>query len=55
MCMQVTQTPCTDFCNCDSCEDQSEDASVDLFDKNEDEVEITEDELEYESEYSDNN
>ena len=33
---------------------QSEYARADIFDKNEDEVEVTEDELEYESKYSDN-
>ena len=46
--------PCTELCNRDSCESQSEDTSDDAFDENEDEVEITKDELEYESEYSDN-
>ena len=46
--------PCLDLCNCDSCENQSEDTSDDVFDKKEDELEITVDELEYESEYSDN-
>ena len=43
---------CTDLCNCGSCENQSEDTCDDVFDENEDEVEITEDGLEYESEYS---
>ena len=33
---------------------QSEYARADIFDKNEDEVEVTEDELEYVSKYSDN-
>ena len=33
---------------------QSEYARANIFDKNEDEVEVTEDELEYESKYSDN-
>ena len=41
--------PYTDLCNWDSCENQSEDTSDDVFDENENEVEITEDELEYES------
>ena len=45
---------CADLCNCRSCENQSEDTCDGVFDKNEDEVEITEDGLEYESEYSDN-
>ena len=48
------ELPCTELCNCDSCENQSEDTSDDVFDENENEVEITKDELEYESEYSDN-
>ena len=43
---------CTDLCNCGSCENQSEDTCDDVFDENEDEVEITEKGLEYESEYS---
>ena len=38
-----------DFRNCNSCENQSEDASDDVFDENEDVVEITEHKLEYES------
>ena len=43
----------TDLCNCDSCENQSEDISDDIFDKDENEIEITENVLEYESEYLD--
>ena len=39
--------PCTDLCNCDSCENQSEGTSDDEFDEKEDEVEITKYELEY--------
>ena len=39
--------PCTDLCNCDSCENQSEGTSDDVFDEKEDEVEITKYELEY--------
>ena len=38
-----------------SCENESEDTCHGVFDKNEDEVEITENGLEYENEYSDNN
>ena len=41
--------PHKDLCNCDFCENQSEVCSDDVFDENEDEVEITEDELEYKS------
>ena len=43
----------TDLCNCDCSENQSEDISDDIFDKDENEVEITENVLEYESEYLD--
>ena len=45
--------PCTDLYNCDYCENKIEYMWY-VFDENEDEVEITEDELKYESEYSDN-
>ena len=31
--------PCTDLCNSDSCKNQSENASDDVFDENEDELE----------------
>ena len=41
--------PCKDLCNCDFCVNQSKVSSDDVFDENEDEVEITEDELEYKS------
>ena len=41
--------PCKDLCNCDFCENQSEVSSDDVFDENEDEVEITKDEFEYKS------
>ena len=45
---------CTNLCNCGSCENQSEDTCDGVFDENEDEVEITDGGLEYESDYSDN-
>ena len=55
MCVcRLHRVPCTGLCHCDYCENQSKDGSVDIFDKNEDEVEVTEDELEYVSKYSDN-
>ena len=38
-----------DFSYCDSCENQREDTCDYVFDENEDEVETTEDGLEYES------
>ena len=38
-----------DLCYCDSCENQREDTCDYVFDENEDEVETTEDGLEYES------
>ena len=44
----------TDLCHCDYCENQSEDASANIFDKNEDEVKVKDDELEIKSKYSDN-
>ena len=46
---------CAGLCKCGSCENESEDTCHGVFDKNEDEVEITENGLEYENEYSDNN
>ena len=45
---------CTDLCNFGSYENQSEDTCDGVFDENEDEVEITDDGLEYESDYYDN-
>ena len=56
--VQLFGTPkcilCANLYKCGSCKNQSEDTCDGVFDKNEDEVEITEDGLEYESEYSDN-
>ena len=43
------ELPCMDFSYCDSCENQCEDTCDYVFDENEDEVETTEDGLEYES------